>query len=296
MTTNTTKDTIATATQLAILNPAVRHDFVFIFEGINHNGNGDPDAENRPRQTDDGYAFTTPNSLLNRIYQTAADMFGVQIYATGETNVTIVQSGYADHMDLVKHYWDRRLRGGLFTKTKDVKAGSIGKRGIIQIDTIESIQPVDEIVATTIVPSMRLTKSKEDKKTKKITETSEKTMGKLHHIPYAVYRGYGTYNAALNKKYGNLVDEKLLAQFWLALWHHADHTRSLQRGGWHLRDVWVVTHPTPYGGSHHLIDIANMVEISQGDRTFEVTTHWAKGLEVTSLRDAYADLTAAANL
>ena len=37
------------ATQLAIVNPAVRHDFVFIFEGINHNGNGDPDSENRPR-------------------------------------------------------------------------------------------------------------------------------------------------------------------------------------------------------------------------------------------------------
>ena len=147
------------ATQLAIVNPAVRHDFVFIFEGINHNGNGDPDSENRPRQTDDGYAFTTPNSLLNRIYQTAADMFGVEIYATNDTNVTTVQSGYDDHMELIKHYWDRRLRGGLFTKTKDVKQGSIGKRGIIQIDTIESIQPVDEIVATTIVPSMQLTKT-----------------------------------------------------------------------------------------------------------------------------------------
>jgi CRISPR-associated protein Csd2 len=284
------------ATQLAIVNPAVRHDFVFIFEGINHNGNGDPDSENRPRQTDDGYAFTTPNSLLNRIYQTAADMFGVEIYATNDTNVTTVQSGYDDHMELIKHYWDRRLRGGLFTKTKDVgNKGSVGKRGIIQIDTIESIQPVDEIVATTIVPSMQLDKDKKDKATGATTTVSEKTMGKLHHIPYAVYRGYGTYNAALNKKYGDLVDQKLLAQFWLALWHHADHTRSLQRGGWHLRDVWVVTHPTPYGGNHHLIDIANMVEVSQVDRTFEVNTNWAAGLEVTSLRDAYPTLAAIAN-
>ena len=223
-------------------------------------------------------------------------MFGVEIYATNDTNVTTVQSGYDDHMELIKHYWDRRLRGGLFTKTKDVKQGSIGKRGIIQIDTIESIQPVDEIVATTIVPSMQLTKTKEDKSTGKTSQVSEKTMGKIHHIPYAVYRGYGTYNAALNKKYGDLVDEKLLAQFWLALWHHADHTRSLQRGGWHLRDVWVVTHPTPYGGSHHLIDIANMVEVSQGDRSFEVNTNWADGLEVTSLRDAYTTLAAIANL
>jgi CRISPR-associated protein Csd2 len=258
----TTKTQVTAEIQLAIVNPAVRHDFVFIFEGINHNGNGDPDAENRPRQTDDGYAFTTPNSLLNRIYQTAADMFGVAIYATGDTNVTTVQAAYDDHMDLIKHYWDRRLRGGLFTKTKDVNGrGSVGKRGIIQIDTIESIQPVDEIVATTIVPSMQITKTKEDKNSGETTESSEKTMGKLHHIPYAIYRGYGTYNANLNKKYGNLVDERLLAQFWLALWHHADHTRSLQRGGWHLRDVWIVTHPTPYGGSHHLIDIANIGDV-----------------------------------
>lgn len=286
---------MTSATQLAIVNPAVRHDFVFIFEGINHNGNGDPDSENRPRQTDDGYAFTTPNSLLNRIYQTAADMFGVEIYATNDTNVTTVQSGYNDHMELIRHYWDRRLRGGLFTKTKDVKQGSIGKRGIIQIDTIESIQPVDEIVATTIVPTMQLDKDKKDKDTGTTTTVSEKTMGKLHHIPYAIYRGYGTYNAALNKKYGNLIDEKLLAEFWMALWHHADHTRSLQRGGWHLRDVWVVTHPTPYGGNHHLIDIAHMIEVSQGERTFAVNTNWADGLKVTSLRDAYASLAAIAN-
>jgi CRISPR-associated protein Csd2 len=289
---------MTTANQLTILNPAVRHDFVFIFEGINHNGNGDPDAENRPRQTDDGYAFTTPNSLLNRIYQTATDLFGVNIYATNDTNVTTVQSGYETHTALMEHYWDRRLRGGLFTKTKDVKQGSIGKRGIIQIDTIESIQPVDEIVATTIVPTMQLDKEKEDKATGITSTVSEKTMGKLHHIPYAVYRGCGTYNAALNKKYGDLVDEKILAQFWMALWHHADHTRSLQRGGWHLRDVWVVTHATPYGGSHHLIDIANMLKISQGDRTFEVSPNWADGLVVTSLRDVYAELSekASANL
>lgn len=288
---------MTTVTELPIIDPTVRHDFVFIFEGINHNGNGDPDAENRPRQTDDGYAFTTPNSLLNRIYQTAADLFGVNIYATNDTNVTTVQAKYEDHMDLIKDYWDRRLRGGLFTKTKDVKtSGSIGKRGIIQIDTIESIQPIDEIVATTIVPNMQLIKTKEDKTTKEKVETSEKTMGKMHHIPYAVYRGYGTYNAALNKKYGNLVDKKILAQFWLALWHHADHTRSLQRGGWHLRDVWVVTHPTPYGGSHHLIDIANMVRVSQEERTFDVNTDWDTSLNVTSLRDVYIDLSAAANL
>lgn len=282
------------ANQLLILNPAVRHDFVFIFEGINHNGNGDPDAENRPRQTDDGYAFTTPNSLLNRIYQTAADLYGVKIYATNDTNVTTIQSGYDTHTELMEYYWDRRLRGGLFTKTKDVKQGSIGKRGIIQIDTIESIQPVDEVVATTIVPSMQLDKEKEDKATGTTNTVSEKTMGRLHHIPYAVYRGYGTYNAALNKKYGDLVNEQILAQFWMSLWHHADHTRSLQRGGWHLRDVWVVTHPTPYGGSHHLIDVANMLEVSQGDRTFDVTPNWAEGLEVTSLRDVYAALSAVA--
>jgi CRISPR-associated protein Csd2 len=283
------------ANQLLIVNPEVRHDFVFLFEGINHNGNGDPDAENRPRQTGDGYAFTTPNSLLNRIYQTAADLFDVNIYATSDTNITAVQSRYTDHMELIKHYWDRRLRGGLFTKTKDVKQGSIGKRGIIQIDTVESIQPVYEIVTTTIVPTMQLDKDKENKMTGKTTIVSEKTMGKLHHIPYAIYRGCGTYNAALNKKYGNLVDAQLLAQFWIALWHHADHTRSLQRGGWHLRDVWVVTHPTPYGGNHHLIDIANMLKVSQGDRTFEVSTNWANGLDVTSLRDVYADLTVLAS-
>jgi CRISPR-associated protein Csd2 len=283
------------ANQLLIVNPEVRHDFVFLFEGINHNGNGDPDAENRPRQTGDGYAFTTPNSLLNRIYQTAADLFDVNIYATSDTNITAVQSRYTDHMELIKHYWDRRLRGGLFTKTKDVKQGSIGKRGIIQIDTVESIQPVYEIVTTTIVPTMQLDKDKENKMTGKTTIVSEKTMGKLHHIPYAIYRGCGTYNAALNKKYGNLVDAQLLAQFWIALWHHADHTRSLQRGGWHLRDVWVVTHPTPYGGNHHLIDIANMLKVSQGDRTFEVSTNWDNGLDVTSLRDVYADLTVLAS-
>lgn len=284
-------------TQLSILNPAVRHDFVFIFEGINHNGNGDPDAENRPRQTDDGYAFTTPNSLLHRIYQTAADMFGVAIYSTSESNITTIQSSYDDHMDLMRHYWDRRLRGGLFTRTKDVGSkGSIGKRGIIQIDTIESVQPVDEVIATTIVPSTQQTKTKEDKSTGATTTVSEKTMGKLHHIPYAVYRGYGTYNATLNKKYGDLVDEKVLAQFWLALWHHADNTRSLQRGGWHLRDVWVVTHPTPYGGKHRLIEIANMVDVRQGNRSFEVETNWADGLEVTSLKDVYTDLGAIANL
>ena len=143
---------------------------------------------------------------------------------------------------------------------------------------------------------MQLTKTKEDKSTGKTSEVSEKTMGKIHHISDAVYRGYGTYNAALNKKYGDLVDEKLLAQFWLALWHHADRTRSLQRGGWHLRDVWVVTHPTPYGGNHHQIDVANMVEVSQGDRLFEVNTNWADGLEVTSLRDAYTTLATIANL
>jgi hypothetical protein len=105
----------------------------------------------------------------------------------------------------------------------------------------------------------------------------------------------GSISIYLNKKYCNLVDAQLLAQFWIALWHHADRTRILQRGGWHLRDVWVVTHPTPYGGNHHLIDIVNMLKVSQGDRTFEVSTNWANGLDVTSLRDVYADLTVLAS-
>lgn len=142
-----------------IVDTGLRQDFIMIFEAISANPNGDPDAENGPRITSDSYAFATPNSLLNRVYQTAAGIYDVDIYASSENNVTTVQTGFDTHEDLIDAYWDRKLRGGLFTKTKDVKNGSIGRRGIVQVDTIESVEPVDDAQDTTIVPSFDLTKN-----------------------------------------------------------------------------------------------------------------------------------------
>lgn len=94
----------------------------------------------------------------------------------------------------------------------------------------------------------------------------------------------------LNNKFDQPVTNQILAQFWVALKQHTDFTKSLQRGGWNLRKVFVITHNTAWGSRYSLADLSEMVTIKQGDRSFEVVANWADNITVTDLDTVYDEV------
>jgi len=73
------------------LDPTVRHDMVFLFDVVDGNPNGDPDAGNRPRMDDEsGQGLVTDVALKRKIRDTIA------LAAGDDPRYGIfVQAGYA---------------------------------------------------------------------------------------------------------------------------------------------------------------------------------------------------------
>ncbi|MCL6635448.1 MAG: type I-C CRISPR-associated protein Cas7/Csd2 [Peptococcaceae bacterium] len=68
------------------LDPARRHDFVLLFDVVNGNPNGDPDAGNMPRlDPETNHGFVTDVALKRKIRDYAALVHGKEIYIQSKT-------------------------------------------------------------------------------------------------------------------------------------------------------------------------------------------------------------------
>ena len=255
-----------------------RYEFVFLYDVINGNPNGDPDAGNMPRLDPEsnrglvtdvclkrkirnfielakegapGYAiYMQEKSVLNNQHKNAYDALGL------EHEKKRLPKDQQKALELTqwmcKNYFDIRTFGAVMTT--EVNAGQV--RGPVQLAFSSSIDPVIPLEIS--ITRMAVTKVEDLEK--------ERTMGRKHIIPYGLYRVHGYISAKLAEKTGFSEDD--LQLFWTALINLFEHDRSAARGEMAARKLIVFKHELPLGNApaHRLFETVTVqrVEGEQG--------------------------------
>lgn len=135
--------------------------------------------------------------------------------------------------------------------TTDVNCGQV--RGPVQLNFGRSMEPIVPLEVS--ITRMAVTNEKDLEK--------ERTMGRKHIVPYALYRTEGYISAPLAEKTGfNAEDLELL---WEALVNMFEHDRSAARGKMAARRLYVFKHASRLGNAsaQQLFDLVR-VEPAEG--------------------------------
>ncbi|WP_216895676.1 type I-C CRISPR-associated protein Cas7/Csd2 [Nocardia alni] len=264
-----------TTTVTAHLNPAVRHDMVYLFDVTDGNPNGDPDAGNQPR-TDifTGHGLVTDVCLKRKIRDSlaliAADnpRYGIFVQAGHALNTRLKESLTATGIDttpakppkdtkkngrqqtkltaeqaqtarawLCDRYADIRLFGGVLSTGDTNALGSI--RGPLQLGMARSIDPI--LPTEHAITRVTQTRSED-------IEAGESTeMGSKWTVPYGLYKVEITYSAARGQQTG--VDEKDFELLYQVLEMMFDHDASATRGRMTARGLHVFSHDNAFGNA-----------------------------------------------
>ena len=178
-----------------ISNPAVRHEFVLLFDVTNGNPNGNPDAANAPRtdpETQLGFVTDVAIKRKVRDYLQLAHQTPMFIQSRVALNTLIEQAqgesgGKANNKvankdvrnTMMGTYYDIRLFGAVLSTGK-VNAGQV--RGPVQVTFARSIDRVLPI-AVTITRQARTTEER--------METGSTEIGRKSILPYGLYRARG---------------------------------------------------------------------------------------------------------
>jgi CRISPR-associated protein Csd2 len=242
------------------LNPAVRHDAVFLFDVVDGNPNGDPDAGNRPRTDDEtGHGLITDVALKRKIRDTlalaAADdpRYGIFVQAGYALNPRLEASYEASGLKLgskitredadrarswlCDRYVDIRLFGAVLSVGKTQALGQV--RGPVQVGMARSIDPVFPIDHAIT----RVTQTRQDDIDK--GETTE--MGGKWTVPYGLYKAEIYVSATRARQTG--VDARDLELFYRSLEMMFDHDRSATRGTLSPRGLYVFSHADAFGSA-----------------------------------------------
>ena len=244
-----------------------RYDFVYLFDVVNGNPNGDPDAGNRPRvDPDTGRGLVTDVCLKRKIRNFVAlakgDTTGFAIYMAEKailnssnlrawTEQAIEPEKRGDYSRLPKdeenarsitkwmcdNFFDIRAFGAVMSTEKN--AGLV--RGPIQITFAESLDPILPL-------EISITRSSV---TNERDAGKERTMGSKYIVPYGLYRAHGFISARLanDPRKGTGFSEEDLALLWRALSEMYDHDRSAARGEMTARGLIVFEHESDLGNA-----------------------------------------------
>lgn len=250
-----------TAVTAAHLDPAVRHDAVFLFDVTDGNPNGDPDAGNRPRTDDEtGQGLVTDVALKRKIRDTlalAADgdpRFGIFVQAGHALNPRLEASYEAGGLKLgtkrltpeqaaaarawlCDRYADIRLFGAVLSVGQTQALGQI--RGPLQLTMARSIDPVypnDHAIT-------RVTQTKQAD-----IDAGESTeMGGKWTVSYGLYKAELYYSANRGLQTG--VDARDLELLYQSMLMMFDHDRSATRGTLTPRGLYVFSHANAFGSA-----------------------------------------------
>ncbi|MEU4806387.1 type I-C CRISPR-associated protein Cas7/Csd2 [Actinosynnema sp. NPDC023587] len=257
----------------AHLNPAVRHDMVFLFDVTDGNPNGDPDAGNRPRTDEETeHGLVTDVALKRKIRDTLAlaagddPRYGIFVQAGHALNPRLEASYEANSLKLgskispedaerarawlCDRYADIRLFGAVLSVGKTGALGQI--RGPLQVGMARSLDPVHPAEHAIT----RVTQTRQEDIDK--GETTE--MGSKWTVPYGLYRAELYYSAGRGIKTG--VDEKDFNLLYQALEMMFDHDRSATRGTLTPRGLYIFSHPNAFGAApaHRLTQRVNVTK------------------------------------
>jgi len=259
---------------------ANRYEFVLLFDVASGNPNGDPDAGNLPRldpETNQGLVsdvclkrkirnyvaleqedapgqqiYMQEKAVLNNQHKRAYDALGI----TSEKNKLPKDTDKAQKLTdwMCANFFDIRTFGAVMTT--GVNCGQV--RGPVQMAFASSIEPIVPLEVS-ITRMAVTTEAEADKQS-----GDNRTMGRKHIVPYALYRAHGYISAKLAEKTG--FNEEDLEQFWRALENMFEHDHSASRGEMASRKLIVFRHDNPMGNApaHSLFD---RVQVSRTPET-----------------------------
>lgn len=262
-----------------------RYDFKLVFDVMDGNPNGDPDAGNLPRVDPETMQGIVTDVALKRkvrdyVQTTRGEKKGYDIYVkhrgilTREQKRAFKALGIEDPNDnsistvnharewMCQRYYDTRIFGAVMSTSK-YNAGQV--RGPIQLTFARSIDPITPLDIT--ITRVALTNPGDADKTIPDDETEARhgQMGRKAYVPYGMYVAYGFYSPAFAEQTG--VSSKDLALFWEALLNMWDLDHSASRGRMATRGLYVFKHQSSYGNapSHLLFDKINIKKKNNTD-------------------------------
>lgn len=262
-----------------------RYEFMYLFDVKDGNPNGDPDAGNLPRiDSETGHGlisdvclkrkirnyvsiakqettsydiYVKEKAILNDQHELAYkalghDMIDEKVESTTEEkskkkkDPSILENSRKKWM--CQNFYDIRAFGAVMsTGEDDKKCGQV--RGPVQLTFARSIDPIVPVEHT--ITRMAVATQKEAEKQKQ----DNKTMGRKHTVPYALYRTHGFISAHLAQK--TEFSERDLELLWESLKQMFDHDRSASRGIMTPRGLYVFKHESLLGNAsaHVLFDL-----------------------------------------
>lgn len=258
-----------------------RYDFVYLFDVENGNPNGDPDAGNMPRlDPETSYGLVTDVCLKRKIRNfveiTKNNEFPYEIYirekailnqthdrahkAIGaeEQKEVKKRKGTGEEVErartwMCENFYDVRTFGAVMST--GVNCGQV--RGPVQLNFARSIEQVVPLEIS--ITRMAVATEKEAEQ----QSGDNRTMGRKHIIPYALYQAEGYISPHLAAKTG--FSDEDLELLWDALSNMFDHDHSAARGKMNARKLFVFKHDTSLGNapSHKLFDLVKVDRVTE---------------------------------
>jgi CRISPR-associated protein Csd2 len=252
-----------------------RYDFALLFDVVNGNPNGDPDAGNSPRtdpetghglvsdvclkrkirnfvclakndqktaQPADGYdIYVKEKAILNQQHQRAYDALKLKSDAKGKDKDGSVDKARAW---MCQTFFDIRMFGAVMTT--GVNCGQV--RGPVQIAFSTSVDPI--VALEQSITRMAVTTEGESEK----QDGGNRTMGRKELVPYALYVAHGFISPHLAADTGFSQDD--LDLLWQALKMMFEVDRSAARGEMSSRKLIAFEHESMLGNApaHTLFD------------------------------------------
>ena len=257
-----------------------RYEFVYYFDVENGNPNGDPDAGNMPRvdpQTNMGLVTDVclKRKIRNfvQIAKDGAPPFEIYVKEKGVLNQEH-ERAYKGNPEIERpaakklpknreeadritrwmcnNFYDIRAFGAVMTT--EVNCGQV--RGPVQLNFARSIDPILPLEVS--ITRMAVTNERDLEK--------ERTIGRKHIVPYALYRAEGYISAKLAEMTG--FDEADLELLWNALVNMFDHDRSAARGKMSARALYVFKHDCALGNApaHKLFGLIREERTGESDK------------------------------
>ena len=273
-----------------------KHNIILMFEAINSNPNGDPDASNAPRTSSDGFGFVTDVCLKRKIRDYVAIVkkdvspFGIFISKKNEYNKIIEEN---DKDSACKNFFDIRSFGGVLTrggkkgrkvKTEEEVEEKVEEKntttdaicGPVQIGYAESFSPV-EILEVSNTRTCAQGK-----------EAGENTFGHRSVVRYGLYSCLISVDS--NRAGQTGFNDKDLEIMIEALQNIFAYDKSSARPEMNVRGLWVVEHESEIGSQpewkiKESIKVTSKVEAPKkfSDYTIEDNLSGMKNVKVTKV-------------
>jgi CRISPR-associated protein Csd2 len=252
-----------------------RYDFVLLFDVVNGNPNGDPDAGNSPRvdpetgcglvsdvcikrkirnfislvkgaannAPENGYdIYVKERGILNQQHERAYQALNLDPKAKPKKGEPAPDLAARDWM--CQTFFDVRMFGAVMST--QVNAGQV--RGPVQVTFSRSIDPIVSLEQS--ITRMAVTTEKEAES----QSGGNRTMGRKQIVPYGLYRMHGFVSPHLAAQTGFTPDD--LELLWQAIEKMFEFDRSSARGEMTARRLVVFEHESALGNAqaHRLFD------------------------------------------